>query len=241
MAGLRNRVYDFSDLSAYTWRDRWIIRAAGMVFYWMIRLICSTLRWQVHGREHLDSILKRGHQPIYTFWHMCIISATWHFRKRGIVVMSSNSRDAEYTSRVIKRFGYGSARGSATRGGGRALALMSECLNNGIAVAFTIDGPRGPAYVAKPGSVTLARHTGHAILPFHIASSRYIELPTWDRLQVPLPFARAIVMIGEPIYVNKSVGGEEVTQKQIALQSALDNLRLEAESWKNGNAPRSKS
>ena len=105
---------------------------AGIVFYLLIRLICSTLRWEVRGREHLDSILTRGHRPIFTFWHACILSATWFWRNRGIVVMSSTSRDAEYTARVIKRFGYGAARGSATRGGGRALAEMAECLNNGI-------------------------------------------------------------------------------------------------------------
>jgi lysophospholipid acyltransferase (LPLAT)-like uncharacterized protein len=231
LCGLRNRVYTFDDLSAYRMRDRWIIRAAGIVFYLLIRLVCSTLRWEVRGRAHLDSILTRGHRPIFTFWHVCILSATWFWRDRGIVVMSSISRDAEYTARVIKRFGYGAARGSATRGGGRALAEMADCLNNGIEVAFTIDGPRGPAYVAKPGAVTLARHTRQAILPFHIVSSKYIELPTWDRLQVPLPFARTLVLIGEPIYVPRNAGAEEVAEKQGAVQSALENLRREAASW----------
>jgi len=197
----------------------------------MIRLICSTMRWEVRGRQHLDTVLTQGHLPIFTFWHVCILSATWFWRKRGIVVMSSTSRDAEYTSRVINRFGYGAARGSATRGGARALAEMSECLNSGIEVAFTIDGPRGPVYRAKPGAVTLARHTGQAILPFHIVTSKYIELPTWDRLQIPLPFSRALVLSHEPIYVHKAAGGEEAAGKQEAVQSALDNLRREGESW----------
>lgn len=242
LEGLRNRVYRFNDLSAYRTRDRWTIRVAGIVFYLLIRLICSTLRWEVRGREHLESILTRGHRPIFTFWHVCILSATWFWRNRGIVVMSSASRDAEYTARVIKRFGYGTARGSATRGGGRALAEMAECLNNGIEVAFTIDGPRGPAYLAKPGAVTLARHTRQAILPFHIVASKYIELPTWDRLQIPWPFARALVLIDEPIYVRRDDGGEEVAGKQAAVQSALDNLRRDAESWgRSGEGRRAKS
>src|SRR5438034_428394 len=227
---LRKRVYRFSDLSGYRARDRWIIRVAGIVFYLLIRLICSTLRWEVRGREHLDSIIARGHRPIFTFWHVCILSATWFWRNRGIVVMSSASRDAEYTERVIKRFGYGAAKGSATRGGGRALAEMAECLNNGIEVAFTIDGPRGPAYVAKPGAVTLARHTRQAILPFHIVASKYVELPTWDRLQIPLPFARALVLIDEPIYVRGDDDAEGVAGKQTAVQSVLNDFRREAES-----------
>ena len=232
---LRHRVYSFNDLSNYRMRDRCIIRAADIVFYWLIRLICSTLRWEVRGREHLDSILSSGHLPIFTFWHVCILSATWFWRDRGIVVMSSTSRDAEYTARVIKRFGYGTARGSATRGGGRALAEMAECLSNKLEVAFTIDGPRGPAYLAKAGAVTLARHTGQAILPFHIVASRYVALPTWDRLQIPWPFTRALVLIDEPIYVSRDAGSEEGAGKQSDLQSALDNLRLEAESWKRGS------
>jgi lysophospholipid acyltransferase (LPLAT)-like uncharacterized protein len=238
LGALRNRVYRFSDLAGYGIRDRLIIRAADLFFYLLIRGICSTLRWEIRGMEHLDSILSAGHVPIFTFWHSCILSATWFWRARGIVVMSSVSRDAEYTGRVIKRFGYGTARGSSTRGGGRAMAEMAQCLDNGLEVAFTIDGPRGPAYIAKPGAVTLARHTGQAILPFHIAADKCIELSSWDRLKVPLPFTRALVVIGEPIYVRRKARSEEGTAKQATLQSALDNVREEAEVWRGDQGAR---
>lgn len=215
-------------------RDRFIIRAAGISFYLLIRATCSTLRWEVQGRQHLDAIAAAGRRPIFTFWHEFILAATWFWRNRGIVVMSSTSRDAEYTGRVIKRFGYGTVRGSSTRGGGRAMAEMAGCLDLGMEVAFTIDGPRGPARVAKPGAITLARHTGQAVLPFHIAASRYFTLPSWDRLQIPMPFARAVTLIAEPIYVSRDATGEEVAAKQQSLQSALDSLRLEAEAWIKG-------
>jgi len=228
---LRTRVYGASDLSRYNLRDRFMIRVTDLFLYLLICIICSTLRWKVHGREHLDSIFESGHRPIFTFWHVCILSATWFWRNRGIVVMSSVSRDAEYTGRVIKRFGYGTARGSSTRGGGRGLAEMAQCLSDGIEVAFTIDGPRGPAYIAKPGAVTLARHTGEAILPFHISAKRHIQFPSWDRLQVPLPFARALVVIGAPIYVARDATGDTIAGKQTELQSTLERLRDEAEAW----------
>jgi len=228
---LRARVYRASDLSRYSLRDRFIIRAAGLFLYFLICVICSTLRWKVQGREHLDSIIASGHRPIFTFWHVCILSATWFWRNRGIVVMSSVSRDAEYTGRVIKRFGYGTARGSSTRGGGRALAEMAQCLFDGIEVGFTIDGPRGPAYIAKPGAVTLARHSGQAILPFHISTRKRIQFPSWDRLQVPLPFARALVLIGAPIYVPRDATADATAAKQAELQSALERLRGEGEAW----------
>jgi lysophospholipid acyltransferase (LPLAT)-like uncharacterized protein len=228
---LRTRVYGASDLSRYSWRDRFIIRVVDLLLYLLICVICSTLRWKVRGREHLDSIIASGHRPVFTFWHACILSATWFWRNRGIVVMSSVSRDAEYTGRVIKRFGYGTARGSSTRGGGRALAEMAQCLSDGIEVGFTIDGPRGPAYVAKPGAVTLARHSGQAILPFHVSTKKRIQVPSWDRLQVPLPFTRALVLIGNPIYVRRDADGDSTAVKQAELQSTLERLRDEAEAW----------
>ena len=230
-AELHRRIYSFADLSEYTWRDRLGIRAADLFFYWLIRLICSTVRWETEGAEHLDSIYRSGHRSIFTFWHSCIFSATWYWRKRGIVVMSSKSKDGEFTSRFITRFGYGTARGSSTRGAGRALAEMTECLDNGIDVAFTIDGPKGPAYVAKPGAVTLARHSGQAIFPFHIAAKRYWELPSWDRLQIPKPFTRAVTLIAEPIYVARQATAEEIEEKQQAVQQALDKLRAKGEEW----------
>lgn len=233
---LRRRVYGFVSLSNYSIRERLVIKTADLAFYILIRVICSTLRWEVRGYEHLESITGAGCRAIFTFWHSCIFSATWFWRKRGIVVMSSTSRDAEFTSRFIKRFGYGTARGSATRGSGRALAEMADCLDNGIDVAFTIDGPRGPAYVAKPGAVTLARHSGQAILPFHIAASRNIEVPSWDRLRIPLPFTRALTLIAEPIYVSREATAEEIASAQAALQSSLDKLRSEGEAWRKSVA-----
>jgi lysophospholipid acyltransferase (LPLAT)-like uncharacterized protein len=229
---LRRRVYRQADISGYSRRDRFIIRAADLFFFTLIRVICATLRWEAHGAEHLEAIHASGHRAIFTFWHVCIFNATWFWRKRGIIVMSSTSRDAEYTARFIKRFGYGTARGSATRGSGRALSEMAECLLNGMDVAFTIDGPRGPAYQAKPGAVTLARHTGQAILPFHVATARYWELPSWDRLQIPKPFTRAAVFVGEPVYVARHAGKDEVEAQQAALQAALDRLRREGEAWR---------
>ncbi len=235
-AELHRRLYDFSDLSEYKWRERLGIRAADLFFYLLIRLICATLKWQSQGSEHLDSIYKSGHRAIFTFWHSCIFSATWYWRKRGIVVMSSQSKDGEFTSRFIKRFGYGTARGSATRGAGRALAEMTECLDNGIDVAFTIDGPKGPAYVAKPGAVTLARHSGQAIFPFHIAAKRYWELPSWDRLQIPKPFTQAMTLIAEPIYVPRQASAEEIEATQQVLQQALDKLRADGEAWRKDNS-----
>ena len=150
--------------------------------------------------------------------------------------MSSRSRDGEFTGRFIRRFGYGTARGSSSRGASRALAEMAACLEQGIDVAFTIDGPRGPAYIAKAGAVTLARHTGQAILPFHITSRRRIRLGSWDRLQIPLPFTRALALVGEPIFVGRDAAAGDLESKQSALQESLDAMREECEKWRRADA-----
>ena len=232
LEALRRRVYGMSDLSGYSWRDRLLIYAADLFFYSLIRVVGATVRWESHGMERGEAIFRSGRRIIYAFWHACIFGAAWFWRGQGIVVMSSVSRDAEYTGRFIKRLGYGTARGSATRGGSRAMAEMAECLLNGIDVAFTIDGPRGPAYRVKPGAVTLARHTGQPILPIHVAVARYWELPSWDRLQIPKPFTRAAIFVAEPLAVARHADKDEVDAQQANLQASLDRLRDEGEAWR---------
>lgn len=229
---IRRRAYGLSELKGYSWRERLIIRAADFSIFALIKLVGKTLHWQVRGLENMDHVLQTGRRVILTFWHAGIFSGTWFWRGRGIVVMSSRSRDGELTARMIRRFGYGTARGSSSRGSARALVEMSDCLDSGIDVAFTIDGPRGPAFTAKPGAVILARHTGHAVLPFHIAARRYITLPSWDRTEIPLPFSPAIVLVAPPIYVSRGATANEVRAAQESLQRALDGLRKEADEWR---------
>lgn len=193
-----------------------------------IRLICPTLRWNI-------SIEDGGPAPddrrpmIYTFWHRCVFLATWHFRHRGIVVMTSRSFDGEYIARIIEKFGYGAARGSSHRGGMRALLSMHRDIEAGHSVAFTIDGPKGPMYVAKPGPVLLARNTGAPLLIFHIACDRAWILNSWDRFIIPKPFARATVRIGKLMQVPKSLNSAAIADWHAQMQAELDRVREEAE------------
>ena len=109
------------------------------------------------------------------FWHGRILPATFYFRRRGIVVMTSENFDGEWIARIIERFGYGTARGSTSRGGRRALLQLVRDVQQGKAAGFTLDGPRGPARVAQPGAVWLAGTAGQPLLPFHLEASR-----SWD-------------------------------------------------------------
>jgi len=160
------------NLRTFTFLQRVQIIVASWVGYFAVLLIGRTLRWHVEGWENWEAAKNIGKGLIYTFWHREIFSATWFWRKRGIVVMTSRNFDGEYIARIIEKHGYGAARGSSSRGASRALVEMIRALENGRDAAFAIDGPRGPRFAAKPGSVLLAKATGAAILCFHIALRR---------------------------------------------------------------------
>jgi lysophospholipid acyltransferase (LPLAT)-like uncharacterized protein len=216
---LFRRLDSFGSLAKYPFRDRLLIRVASELLYWLIRIIGLTLRFEVIGRENLVE----GRPYIYCFWHNRIPVATYLWRRRGIVVMSSRSYDSEYSARFIQRFGYGAARGSSTRGARSALILMIRAVRGGRSAAFSIDGPRGPLYVAKPGAVLLAAKTGAALVPFSVSLDRCWRMGSWDRMEIPKPFARAVVVIGQPIQVSDD--REDIDHRHAELQAALIEVR----------------
>lgn len=200
--------------------------------YAVVRLIGPTLRFEIIGVHNAVQIREDGETGIGVFWHRCIFPAAWFWRNRGIVVMNTVHFDGQWTRRVIERLGFGTVQGSSTRGGMEALAAMAQRLEQGEHVAFTIDGPRGPRYIAKPGAVILARRTGAPISAFHIAVERGITFTkAWDLFRLPFPFSRAVTFIAPPIRVPTDADNETVQQKQAEMQAALDRVRDAAESW----------
>lgn len=205
----------------------WLIGWIGTI---VIAVIGRTIRWESEGDFYLGDIYQSGHRAIFTFWHGRIFPATYYWRNRGIVVMTSMNRDGEAIAQCIKRFGFGAARGSSSRGGLRALAEMAREIRAGNDCAFTIDGPRGPRYVAKQGPVLLARKTGAAIFCFHISMKHKIQLKSWDEFQIPLPFTRARVLKAQPIWVPSDAPETEVRALHEQMQATLDKLRIEGDS-----------
>lgn len=226
------RAYKFADLSSYPWKKRILIRCADLAFFFLIKVIGRTIRWQVEGWKNWEDATRQDHVPIYTFWHNRVFLATYFWQKRRIVVMTSQSFDGEYIARFIQRFGYGAARGSTTRGGTGAIVEMVRLMRAGLPTAFTIDGPKGPRCVAKMGAVLLAKKTGQPILPFTITPQRYWEAKgSWDRAQAPFPFTRARVDIAPPILVPADADEEELAAKRDALQAVLDELDRRGLEW----------
>ena len=196
--------------------------------YPLINALGHTLRWRVEGLQHLDAITASGRQPVMAFWHGRILPATFFFRRRGIVVITSENFDGEWIARIIERFGYGTARGSTSRGGLRAMLQLVRDMERGKAAGFTLDGPRGPAQVAQPGALWLSRTTGNPVLPFHLEASRAWTLGSWDRTQIPKPFSTVALVVGEPMAVAPGATDGQLEQARTDLESRLRALEQRA-------------
>lgn len=224
-----DRAYSFASLSGYSFKERWLIRAADILFFLAIKLIGRTIKFEVEGWENFEAASSGGKIPIYTTWHDRVFLATYFWQRRAIVVMTSRSFDGEYIARFIQRFGYGAARGSSSRGATGAVVEMVRLMRAGCPAGFMIDGPRGPRYVAKMGSTLLSRKTGNPVLPFVIEPERCWHVKSWDRSQIPRPFTRATVFIAPPIEVPGDADDAMLSAKRDELQAALDDLNRRAE------------
>jgi lysophospholipid acyltransferase (LPLAT)-like uncharacterized protein len=213
----------------FTLKQRISLAAITTAVWLLVRLIGPTLRYSV--------VLEDGGPPegwwveraVWVFWHRCIVPATWFFRDKRIAVMTSSSFDGEYIARIISKFGFEAVRGSSTRGGVRALLGLHTVIEDGRGAAFTIDGPKGPCYVAKPGPVLLARNTQAPLAAFHIAVERAWVLNSWDRLMIPKPFSRVALHIARLMTIPDDASHEELARHHGELQAALDRVRASAE------------
>ena len=212
----------------FTLKQRFSLALITWSAWLFIRIIGPTLRYEVTVED--------GGPPggwiqpaVWVFWHRCIFPAVWFFRDRRIGVMTSSSFDGEYIARIIRKFGFEAVRGSSTRGGVRALLGMHTICEDGRTAAFTIDGPKGPRYVAKPGPVLLARNTQTPLVAFYLAVERAWVLNSWDRLMIPKPFSQVALHISRMMQVPKDAGHEQLAVYHAEMQAALDRVRESAE------------
>ena len=216
------------EVSRFTLRQRlslWLVTWAG---YLAIRLIGPTL--------HVTVSIEEGGPPeffirpaVYAFWHRCVFLATWWYRRKDVAVMTSRSFDGEYIARIISKFGYRPVRGSSSRGAVAALIGMRNKLDAGRTAAFTIDGPRGPKYVAKPGPVLLAQKSGLPIATFHFAPQKAWVLNSWDGFMIPKPFSGVLLRVGRLIRVPADADEQAQQRYHAEMQATLDRIRAYAE------------
>lgn len=168
----------------------------------LVRLLAST--WRIHevNRAPMQRLRDAGRPVILTLWHGEMLAHLWNHRHEGITVLISEHGDGEIIARVAKALGCRTVRGSTSRGAGRALLGMSRTVKEGGDVAFTPDGPRGPARRFAPGALIVAQRTAAPVITLAAWSSRAWHLKSWDRFMIPKPFARVRIAYGDPVYVD---------------------------------------
>ncbi|TCH96723.1 DUF374 domain-containing protein [Roseococcus sp. SYP-B2431] len=194
-----------------------------------LALVYRTTRWRLLGGEHIDAAFAAHGTVIAAFWHenLPVMPQLWKLgqARAGLGtghVLVSRHRDGRFIGAVVKRFDLTMVHASSSKGGAAGMLALMRLLRGGAFVGITPDGPRGPRRQAAPGVAQLAAMSGKPVLPVAGRSARGIQLRSWDRMVVPLPFARGVLVVGAPILVPR--GGAEALLPAIVagLDAACD-------------------
>jgi lysophospholipid acyltransferase (LPLAT)-like uncharacterized protein len=197
----------------------------------LVRVLASSLRLRELPSSGLRALWDTGQPVIYTVWHGQILLLPYLYGRRyRIHALTSRSRDGEVLSRFVQGFGIHVVRGSSSRGGARALLALARVIREeGDNVLIVPDGPRGPRHVAQSGAVVLAKMTGAPIVPLAVGASPRRVLRSWDAFVVPHPFARVVVVFGQPLTVPRDAGREIVETKRRELEAVLLGITAAAD------------
>jgi len=171
----------------------------------------------------------RSGRALYALWHRQLLMLTLRHRDEGIAVMVSRSRDGEIAARIAAGLGYRPVRGSSSRGGGTALREMVAAAERGTSLALTVDGPRGPAGICKPGAALIADRWGGPVVATAAVPTRAWTLSSWDRFVIPRPGAEVYVAYGDPIEVDTDGSPDDVTRWQVRIGEAIDEATRRCE------------
>lgn len=195
------------------------------LIYYTIRLLNLTYRYEFIGLENKEKA-KSIHPKktfAYAVWHQNLIGAIFSHIGEKFTMVISESKDGELVAVTCEKFGHIPARGSSTRGGKRALIEIVRNMNQGFPGALTVDGPKGPAHVVKPGIVEIARLCQCAILPLSpYASSNWVFKKSWDQFRIPKPFSKIVVVIGEPIFIDDKITREHFDDVAIEIGKRIE-------------------
>lgn len=204
------------------------VALAPMLISAVLRLLSWTLRVRFENAERLFSEWDQ-HQVILAFWHNRLLMMPIAARGHRVCIMNSQSRDGEIATRTLQRWGIPSVRGSATRGGTAGFLQLVRAFRQGYTLAIVPDGPRGPRYQVKPGILHLARATGARIYPVSYGATRFRQIGSWDRLIIPLPFARITYVVGDPLEVRRGAGDEEIAGLRAELEARMNRITARAD------------
>lgn len=196
--------------------------------YFAVMLVIKTLRIKTENYSGLKEYFSGDKNVIAAFWHGTMILPWYFFRNRNFSALVSGSKDGEILARVLKRWGYSVERGSSHKGGKEALETLVRKMKEKFSAAITPDGPTGPPFEMKAGTVVAAKKTGLPLFLIGTAYKKKINLKSWDRFQIPLPFTKAAIVFSEPIFVDENLEYEKVSAIIKETENKLNNLQLRA-------------
>jgi hypothetical protein len=213
---------------------KWHQRVAARMMWVLLRVLASTLRYRWQDRSGLCATPPVG-QAIYCIWHNRLSLSMAAYREyiqprteaRGLAALVSASRDGGMLAGVLECFGVQPVRGSSSRRGPQALLELTSWAERGYDLSITPDGPRGPCYVVQEGVMSLAQLTGLPIVPFSFHAHWKIQLKSWDRFQIPLPFSRCEMILEKTTRVPRDATTEEREALRQQLQQTLTAITLD--------------
>jgi hypothetical protein len=208
--------------------------AEGVAGAGLVSGLLATTRVERIGWENLAHFRRRRAPVIFVFWHAHLLPLVHYHRHEGIVVLVSEHADGEHIARILEHRGFGTVRGSSTRGGVRGLRALVRAARSGSDLALTPDGPRGPRGEFKPGALAAARMTGLPLIPLAVSASRAWSLRSWDRFLIPKPFATVRIEYLPPRLVGRDASRAEL--EKLAADLAAE-LNAAAERLSSGGAP----
>jgi lysophospholipid acyltransferase (LPLAT)-like uncharacterized protein len=200
-------------------KKRLKLRLAINFGYLLVGLLGISLRYRVVGREKLQQFLGKEGFIINT-WHGQQLIGFYFFRGCGYYILSSLSRDGDTSSSIMRKFGWRIIRGSNYKRAVSGLIGLLQALRGGAGIALTPDGPRGPIFHIESGGIYLAQKTGAPLIPVAFVFDRkWVSEKSWDKFEIPKPFARCVAFFGEPLWIK----AEKLTDPQLEIEK--DRLR----------------
>jgi lysophospholipid acyltransferase (LPLAT)-like uncharacterized protein len=216
-------------------RSSWFQRAAGFLAAEFLRLVWRTNRFSIEPLDIYAQVEPRL-PAILVFWHGQHFLAPFIKTKPSyrVKVLISLHRDGEFNAIAVQRLGIETIRGSGDhgsafnrKGGVGAFMEMVRALGDGYNMALTADVPKR-SRVAGLGVIMLARETGRPIVPFAMATSRFLRLNNWDRTTINLPFGRGAVVAGDVMVVPPDADAETMEKLRVQLEASLNQATRKA-------------
>ena len=194
-----------------------------------------TYRVRVVGTDHILQFVRDQKPILPCYWHQMHVICTYYMvqlQKKGLNLgfLISPSMDGEIAAVFMHSYGAKIIRGSSTRTGARSLQQLYRVITQEkVSIATTPDGPQGPIHEFKPGAIMLSQMTGAHIIPIAYAADRRWQLRTWDRFLIPKPFAKIVLLIGEPHGFKTETRLTDLKSKQTEMEHIMSTLLVNAE------------